>query len=107
MQHCVYRTENNLNAHLVQAVLAQADIESHITGEYLQGGVGELAARDFIEVRVQADDKEVAIKVVMDWEATPIEVSVDKLNQSPRGAWLVWLAIAALLLGVLLQLLLT
>ena len=48
----VYRAENLIDAHLVKDVLEQAGIPAFIAGEYLTGGVGQLPARDFIEVMV-------------------------------------------------------
>ena len=73
MRTCVYRAANTLDAHLVQAVLAQYDINAYIEGEYLQGGIGQLQMLDLIRVVVDAPDAAQAEQIVADWESTPIE----------------------------------
>jgi hypothetical protein len=49
--------------------LQQAGIEARIEGEYLQGGVGELAAAGNLRVMVNEEDLEEAKLLVAEWEA--------------------------------------
>ena len=65
----VYDASNNIEAHLVMHQLQQAGIEVSIQGEYLQGGVGDLAAMGCIRVLVNAKDVDAAREIIADWEA--------------------------------------
>ncbi len=60
----VYRAESIVDAHLVKDALEQQEIPAFIAGEYLQGGVGDLPARDFITVAVPDSCAEPAETIV-------------------------------------------
>ena len=49
--------------------LQQAGINARIEGEYLQGGIGELAAAGNFRVLVDPKDEAEARLVIADWEA--------------------------------------
>lgn len=49
--------------------LQQAGIDARIEGEYLQGGVGDLAAIGNVRVLVNDRDFDQAREVIADWEA--------------------------------------
>ena len=51
----VYQALNPIDAHLVKHALENADIPAFVLGEHLVGGMGELPATGFIEVRVPDD----------------------------------------------------
>ncbi len=51
----VYQALNSIDAHLVKHALEDADIPAFVLGEHLVGGMGELPATGFIEVRVPDD----------------------------------------------------
>ncbi len=93
MRTCIYRAANALDAHLVQAVLAQHDIEAYIEGEYLQGGIGQIQMLDLIRVVVDAPDVVQAEQIVADWETTPIEPT-----EMPKRSYLGMIAIGILIL---------
>jgi hypothetical protein len=65
----VFDASNNIEAHLVMHQLQQAGINARIEGEYLQGGIGELAAAGNVRVLVDLKDEEEARLVIADWEA--------------------------------------
>ena len=65
----VYDASNNIEAHLVMHQLQQAGIDARIEGEYLQGGIGELAAAGNVRVMVDPKDESEARMVIADWEA--------------------------------------
>lgn len=65
----IFDASNNIEAHLVMHQLQQAGINARIEGEYLQGGIGELAAAGNIRVLVEPKDEEEARQVIADWEA--------------------------------------
>ena len=51
----VYQALNPIDAHLVKHALEDADIPVFVLGEHLIGGMGELPATGFVEVRVPDD----------------------------------------------------
>jgi len=65
----VFDASSTIEAHLVMHQLQQAGIGARIEGEYLQGGVGELAASGNVRVLVDAKDEAEARLVIEDWEA--------------------------------------
>ena len=67
---CAYDASSNIEAHLVLHQLQQAGIAAMIEGEYLQGGVGELAAMGNVRVMVESNDLNEAKEVIADWEAS-------------------------------------
>jgi hypothetical protein len=69
----IYRTNNITDAYLVKGLLQQDGIASHIFGEYLTGGVGELSAGDFIYLRVAPDSVDAALALISDFESGTLE----------------------------------
>jgi hypothetical protein len=65
----VFDASNNIEAHLVMHQLQQAGINARIEGEFLQGGIGELAAAGNVRVMVDPKDEVEARLVIADWEA--------------------------------------
>jgi hypothetical protein len=66
---CVFNASNILEAHIVAGLLEQHNIPSHVTGFFLQGGVGELPATDIAQVCVADDFKEAASSIFAQYEA--------------------------------------
>ncbi len=64
----VYKAANIIEAHLVSGLLQAHEIQAHVSGHYLQGGVGEIAPNDFANVSVADDDVTQAIQVVTEYE---------------------------------------
>ncbi len=58
---------NSLEAHIIQGLLESEGITSNITGEYLQGAIGELPATGLIRVVVDENDYEQATQVIDNW----------------------------------------
>jgi hypothetical protein len=65
----VYDAEHSLDAHVVRNLLESESIPAFIQGEYLQGGVGELAASGFVKVSVHDADAARARTIIRAWEA--------------------------------------
>jgi len=65
----VFDAANNIEAHLVMHQLQQAGIDARIEGEFLQGGIGELAAAGNIRVLVEPQHEGEARLVIADWES--------------------------------------
>lgn len=60
----LYRASNTLEAHIVLNLLRQMGIEGYISGEYLQGAMGELPAVDLVRVMVHEDDYDDALAII-------------------------------------------
>jgi hypothetical protein len=69
----VYEASSGLEAHMILNLLQQQSIECRIEGEYLQGGVGELQAMNFVRVLVDESDYDKAMAVIKEWDATQID----------------------------------
>jgi hypothetical protein len=70
MMKCVYEAPDGLEARMVADLIEQTGIACRVDGEFLQGGVGELFAGDFVRVLVAEDDFTAARAVVDTWQAT-------------------------------------
>lgn len=61
----IYDAANITEAHIVTGMLRANGIDAHMSGHYLQGGVGELAVQGFAAVLVN-DDEEQQARVLID-----------------------------------------
>lgn len=64
----IYRGANYVDAQLVKGLLQANGIDVHLLGEWLQGGVGELAPHDLFRIRVPENQVAVARSVLDDYE---------------------------------------
>lgn len=65
----VYEASTGLDAHMILNLLEQQGIMGRVDGEYLQGGIGELAAMGFVRVLVADEDHAAAKRIIGEWEA--------------------------------------
>lgn len=65
----IYKASNIIEAHIVSGLLGANAIQSSVTGDYLQGGVGEIITFDFAKVLVDESDAEAALKIIAEYEA--------------------------------------
>ena len=56
----VYEPSSAIQAHLLQDVLRQHGITSHVQGEHLQGAIGELPAGSLVRLLVDEADYDAA-----------------------------------------------
>ncbi len=75
----VFETSTGLDAHMILNILMQEGISGRVEGEYLQGGIGELQAMNFIRVLVADNDYDRARQVIQAWEA--IEPELENVKQ--------------------------
>ena len=75
---CVYEASSGLDGHMILNLLKQAGIAGRIDGEYLQGGIGELQAMNFVRVLVSEQDYAEARKIINEWE------SIQPVSDDPR-----------------------
>ena len=64
----VFIGHNLTEAHIVAGMLRAHDIDAHVGGHYLQGGVGDMAALDFAKVYVGPKDLADARRLIADYE---------------------------------------
>lgn len=64
----IYKAGDITEAHIVAGLLNASNIETHVGGFYLQGGVGDLAAMDFVNVQVEDEDVSRAVKIIQEYE---------------------------------------
>ena len=72
----IFEASSGLEAHMILNLLQQQGIECRIDGEYLQGGVGELQAMNFVRVLVEDHDVSRAKAVIDEWDATQTDATV-------------------------------
>ncbi|HEX7046757.1 MAG TPA: DUF2007 domain-containing protein [Gammaproteobacteria bacterium] len=60
----VYIAQHSIDAHLVRGLLGSHGIDAIVTGDYLQGGIGELPAFGTVEVRVAEADMAEARRII-------------------------------------------
>lgn len=64
----VYLAQNSLDAHVVRGLLESRGVSAFVSGDFLQGGIGELPAFGIVEVRVADRDAEAARAIVHAFE---------------------------------------
>ena len=64
----VYSASDIIEANIVAGMLRAHGIDSHVGGYYLQGGIGELAAQDFVKVHVADEDADMAMSLIKAYE---------------------------------------
>ena len=64
----VYRAGDITEAEIVRGMLESSQIEAHVSGYYLQGGVGDLQATDLAKVHVNDEDFDRAREILAEYE---------------------------------------
>ncbi len=69
----IYSPRDITEAYLIKGLLEQDNIPVHVTGLYLQGGIGELPVSDLLGVNVPDEYQQLALSIIEQYEqATPI-----------------------------------
>ena len=66
----IFTTASSAEAHLIVHLLERNRIPAEITGEALQGALGELPALGNVRIRVAASDADKARELIAEWENT-------------------------------------
>ena len=69
----VFDAANSMEANVIKNLLETEGIEAFITGEYLQGGIGELPAFGLVKVMVNNEAEEQACQIIQEWESGEIQ----------------------------------
>ncbi len=80
----VFTGHNLTEAHIVAGMLRAHDIDAHVGGHYLQGGVGDMAALDFAKVYVGPEDLDHARRLIADYEG-PQQEDADASPAAPAA----------------------
>lgn len=64
----VYKAGDITEAHIISGLLNANNIETHVGGYYLQGGIGDLAAMNFVNVQVDDKDVPLANDIITEYE---------------------------------------
>ncbi|WP_286162387.1 DUF2007 domain-containing protein [Methylobacillus flagellatus] len=102
----VFRAAHALEAHMIKHLLELEHIPAFISGEFLQGGVGDLQAHDLVQVGVHDADYEQARQIVARWEAEQPSAEVNSAqpaaSRDSRSRY-VGIFLLGVLVGVLLS----
>ena len=87
----VYQAHSSFDAKLIQDQLSFEGIDSHIMGDLLQGGMGELQAHGLVKLMVDEEDLEHSISIIENWKNTkisenekaPVKAVSPKKNNKP------------------------
>ena len=78
----VYRAGDITEAEIVKGMLLSNDIEAHVSGYYLQGGIGEMAPTDLAKVHVSDEDYERAKVLILEYEGNqPTQGSLNRKTE--------------------------
>ncbi|MDQ7058909.1 MAG: DUF2007 domain-containing protein [Ghiorsea sp.] len=64
----VYEANQLGEAHIIKHLLERAGLQTTILGEYLQGGVGEIAASGLLKVMVNEAAYDEAKSIIQAWD---------------------------------------
>ncbi|SFR76009.1 Putative signal transducing protein [Marinobacter daqiaonensis] len=68
-----YNARDLPEAHIIAGLLAAHGIESHVSGHYLQGALGEIGASGFTNVQVENEDYLEARSLIAEYEGASLE----------------------------------
>ncbi|MFV1993334.1 MAG: DUF2007 domain-containing protein, partial [Acidiferrobacterales bacterium] len=66
----VYKAGDVIEAHIISGLLNANNIETHVGGYYLQGGIGDLAAMNFVNIQVDDKDVPLAKDIITEYEGS-------------------------------------
>jgi len=64
----IYKARDIIEAHIIAGLLKSNNIDAHVGGHYLQGGIGEVAAMEFATINVADEDVVKAKKIISEYE---------------------------------------
>ena len=64
----IYKAKDIIEAHIIAGLLKSNNIQAHVGGHYLQGGIGDLAAMEFATINVADEDVTQAKQIISEYE---------------------------------------
>lgn len=74
----IFEAQTIIEAHIVAGLLEQYDIQCYISGQFLQGAIGELPVGDFAKLSVANENVPAAEKLIADYEAGFFSIDADE-----------------------------
>ncbi|HYG31487.1 MAG TPA: DUF2007 domain-containing protein [Methylophilaceae bacterium] len=88
----VYNAHTSLDAYVIKNLLESEGIAAFVQGDYLQGGVGELAAVDLVKVSVHDEDVAAARLLIEAWESSqPVDEEATSGERDDGSSLMVFL----------------
>ena len=78
----IYEAHSSFDAKLIQDQLSFEGIDSHIMGDLLQGGMGELQAHGLVKLMIDEENKERSLTVIENWKNTTITENEKPINKT-------------------------
>jgi hypothetical protein len=78
----VYRAADLAEANIVRGMLEAHGIDAYVSGQYLQGGVGDLPPLDLMAVSVHDDDEARARALIRAYESGALALGDDDIPES-------------------------
>ena len=94
----IYKAKDIIEAHIIAGLLKSNNIEAHVGGHYLQGGIGDLAAMEFATINVADEDVTQAKQIISEYEGD-INITDDS-NMNIYTAPVIVLAISIFIIYV-------
>jgi len=84
----VYRAGDITEAEIIKGMLLSYDIEAHVSGYYLQGGIGEMSPLDLAKVHVADEDYEKAKEILREYEGNqPPQAGTGDFGESGESTY--------------------
>ena len=84
----VYRAGDITEAEIIKGMLLSYDIEAHVSGYYLQGGIGEMSPLDLAKVHVTDEDYEKAKEILHEYEGNqPPQIGTGDSGESGESSY--------------------
>ena len=82
----VYRAGDITEAEIIKGMLLSNAIEAHVSGYYLQGGIGETSPLDLAKVHVADEDYESAREILGEYEGNqPAQVETSSSSENGKS----------------------
>ncbi len=98
----IYRAGDITEAEIVKGMLLSNNIEAHVSGYYLQGGIGETSPLDLAKVHVTDEDYEKAKEVIQEYEGKQsVEASAESETEYSKSTFTSKLLVAIIVVIVI------
>ncbi|MCP4335527.1 MAG: DUF2007 domain-containing protein [Gammaproteobacteria bacterium] len=83
----VYGAGDITEAEIIKGMLLSYDIEAHVSGYYLQGGIGEMSPLDLAKVHVTDEDYERAKEILREYEGNQSQTGTVDSGESGESTY--------------------
>ena len=97
----IYKAKDITEAHIISGLLESNGIKAYVGGYYLQGGVGDLAAMDFVTISVSNEEAEEAISIIEEYDKSTTCNTTKNVKKNIFMAPLIVLALSIIMMLLL------